>query len=74
MEAGPGLSGALLSAGLVDEWLLYLAPKLLGPHAMPLASFPRLRELSAARGFSIVDAQNIGPDLRLRLRPANQEG
>ena len=30
VEAGTKLAGALLAAGLVDEWLLYVAPKLLG--------------------------------------------
>ena len=27
VEAGPRLAGALFAAGLVDEWLLYIAPK-----------------------------------------------
>lgn len=31
VEAGSRLNGALLQAGLVDDVLLYLAPKLLGP-------------------------------------------
>jgi dihydrofolate reductase len=31
VEAGSKLNGSLIRAGLVDEFLLYLAPKLLGP-------------------------------------------
>jgi diaminohydroxyphosphoribosylaminopyrimidine deaminase/5-amino-6-(5-phosphoribosylamino)uracil reductase len=69
VEAGPRLSGALLSAGLVDEWLLYLAPRLLGPQAKPLAALPRLRQLDAAPAFTLLDSQAVGSDLRLRLRP-----
>jgi len=69
VEAGPRLSGALLAAGLVDEWVLYIAPKLLGADAKPLSSFARLRKLAAAPRFDIVDSRVVGPDLRLRLRP-----
>ena len=69
VECGPRLAGALLRAGLVDEWLLYLAPKLLGPGAKPLADLPRLTKLAAARQFDILDTRSVGPDLRLRLKP-----
>jgi len=69
VEAGPRLSGALLASGLVDEWLLYLAPKLLGKGAKPLADLPPLRKLAAARQFDILDSRPVGPDLRLRLQP-----
>jgi diaminohydroxyphosphoribosylaminopyrimidine deaminase/5-amino-6-(5-phosphoribosylamino)uracil reductase len=68
VEAGPRLAGALLTAGLVDEWLLYVAPRLLGKEAKPLASFARLTRLEDAPGFSLVESQAVGPDLRLRLR------
>jgi len=69
VESGPRLAGALFAAGLVDEWLLYLAPKLLGRGAKPLADLPRLTKLAAARQFDILETQPVGPDLRLRLRP-----
>jgi diaminohydroxyphosphoribosylaminopyrimidine deaminase/5-amino-6-(5-phosphoribosylamino)uracil reductase len=72
VEAGPRLGGALLAAGLVDEWVLYIAPKLLGADAKPLSSFGRLRKLAAAPRFEIVDSRPVGPDLRLRLRPARE--
>ena len=68
VESGPRLAGALFAAGLVDEWLLYLAPKLLGSGARPLAALPRLTKLAAARRFDILESQAVGPDLRLRLR------
>jgi diaminohydroxyphosphoribosylaminopyrimidine deaminase/5-amino-6-(5-phosphoribosylamino)uracil reductase len=73
VEAGPRLSGALLTAGLVDEWLLYVAPKLLGEGAKPLASLPRLTKLDAAPEFTVLDSKAVGPDLRLRLRPKPQD-
>jgi len=73
VEAGPRLSGALLAAGLVDEWLLYLAPKLLGEDAKPIAAFARLTRLEAAPEFVLLESKAVGPDLRLRLRPAAKE-
>ena len=69
VEAGPRLSGALLTAGLVDEWVLYVVPKLLGEGAKPLASLPRLTKLDAAPEFTVMDSKAVGPDLRLRLQP-----
>ena len=46
VEAGFKLNGSLLKAGLVDEMIVYLAPKLLGS-GMGLAHLPALQELSA---------------------------
>jgi diaminohydroxyphosphoribosylaminopyrimidine deaminase/5-amino-6-(5-phosphoribosylamino)uracil reductase len=73
VEAGPRLSGALFAAGLVDEWLLYLAPKLLGPAAKPLTSLARLTKLTAAPRFEILESRTVGPDLRLRLVPRGKQ-
>jgi diaminohydroxyphosphoribosylaminopyrimidine deaminase/5-amino-6-(5-phosphoribosylamino)uracil reductase len=70
VEAGPRLSGALLAAGLVDEWLLYIAPKLLGKDAKPVATLGKLTKLDAAPGFTLLESKVVGPDLRLRLKPA----
>lgn len=70
VEAGPRLGGALLAAGLVDEWVLYIAPRLLGADARPLAALNRIGKLAKAPRFEVVDSRPIGPDLRLRLRPA----
>ncbi|WFQ79442.1 bifunctional diaminohydroxyphosphoribosylaminopyrimidine deaminase/5-amino-6-(5-phosphoribosylamino)uracil reductase RibD [Xenorhabdus sp. SF857] len=68
-ECGPALAGALLSLGLVDELILYIAPKILGNGARGLFNIPELQKLSDAPEFSLFDVQQIGPDVRLRLRP-----
>jgi len=73
VEAGPRLSGALFASGLVDEWLLYLAPKLLGPDAKPLTGLARLTKLTAAPQFEILESRAVGPDLRLRLVPRGKQ-
>lgn len=69
VEAGPTLSGELLRQGLVDELLLYVAPKLLGPHGLPLVNLPELQDLQDAVGFTVAGVQRLEDDLRLRLRP-----
>jgi len=69
VEAGPRLAGALLQQGLVDELVIYIAPKLLGPQARPLVEMGELRALDAAPNFIVVETLQIGEDVRLRLRP-----
>ncbi len=66
VEAGAGLLGAMLEAGLWDELLVYLAPKLLGSDARPLAKLPLL-SMSEAVQAKIVDCVQVGEDLRIRL-------
>ena len=69
VEAGPTLTGALVRDGMADELLLYMAPKLLGPQARPLFDLPQLEDLQQAASFNIIETAQVGPDLRLRLRP-----
>lgn len=69
VEAGPRLAGALLHQRLVDELLLYVAPKLLGPQARALVDLPVLDDLQQAPGFELIEEQRVGDDVRLRLRP-----
>jgi diaminohydroxyphosphoribosylaminopyrimidine deaminase/5-amino-6-(5-phosphoribosylamino)uracil reductase len=69
VEAGSRLAGALLEESLVDELLLYVAPRLLGPQARPLVATDELRQLPDAPGFRFVETRQIGEDVRLRLRP-----
>ncbi|MGP8034976.1 MAG: bifunctional diaminohydroxyphosphoribosylaminopyrimidine deaminase/5-amino-6-(5-phosphoribosylamino)uracil reductase RibD [Steroidobacteraceae bacterium] len=72
VEAGPTLAGELLRQSLVDELLLYVAPKFLGPQARPLVALPELTDLDAAPGLIITGVQRVGEDLRLLLRPDGQ--
>lgn len=72
VEAGPRLSGALLSAGLVDELLIYQAPCVIG-------SGPVMFELEGMEKFadrlhlSLIDSRRVGADWRFRYRPAGRE-
>ncbi len=67
IEAGHLLNGSLLRGGWVDELLIYLAPKMLGP-GRGMAQLPALTELSQGLGFHWVECTPIGDDLRLRAR------
>lgn len=69
VEAGAQLAGALLEAGVVDELIVYLAPKLLGDNARGLCALPGLSQLRDAPQFGFSDVRQVGPDLRLTLRP-----
>ena len=68
-EAGPTLAGSLLQRKLVDEVVLYLAPKLLGPDARPLALLAEPLRLADVDEWRIHDLRQIGPDIRIMLRP-----
>jgi diaminohydroxyphosphoribosylaminopyrimidine deaminase/5-amino-6-(5-phosphoribosylamino)uracil reductase len=69
MEAGAGMNGALLEAGLLDEFILYMAPHLLGDTARGMFSLPPLGSMEERRELKIMDARMVGEDLRLILRP-----
>ncbi len=70
VEAGATLNGALLAAGLVDEWVAYLAPMAVGDTARGLFAQPPLASLADAARFKLADVRQHGSDLRLTLLPA----
>jgi len=68
VEAGHKLNGSLVREGLVDEYLVYVAPKLLGI-GRELAAFGPLERLEDGRALRFVDVTRIGDDLRILARP-----
>ena len=64
------LNGALIKAGLVDEWVAYMAPMAVGDAARGLFAHPALTSLDQAARFRLGDVRQIGGDLRLTLLPA----
>jgi diaminohydroxyphosphoribosylaminopyrimidine deaminase/5-amino-6-(5-phosphoribosylamino)uracil reductase len=69
LEAGATLAGAFLTAGLVDELLLYIAPVLLGERARPLFDGLHIDAMTERLQLHAVDNRRIGDDSRLLLRP-----
>lgn len=72
VEAGHKLNGSLLKAGLVDELLVYLAPKLLGP-GLGMAALPALGALDGALPLVFHSAETVGSDLRVLARVAGRQ-
>ena len=70
VEAGARLTGALLTAQLVDELVIYFAPCLLGPQARPLAQLPLLQRLDERLMLHFDSVQPMGADLRVIARSA----
>lgn len=65
IESGATLAGAFLSAGLIDELILYQAPKLLGSDAKSLVNMPKLNILKDAVNLTINDIRMVGKDIRI---------
>ena len=67
VEAGEKLNGSLVREGLVDEFLVYLAPKLLG-QGKGMAGFGPLSEMGQAVPLHFLCADMTGDDLRIVAR------
>lgn len=72
VEAGHKLNGSLLREGLVDELLVYLAPRLIG-QGRGMAEFGPLESLSQALPLEFVSTAMLGPDLRIIARIAGRD-
>jgi diaminohydroxyphosphoribosylaminopyrimidine deaminase/5-amino-6-(5-phosphoribosylamino)uracil reductase len=67
VEAGARLNGAMLEAQLIDELLIYMAPKWLGP-GRPMSVMPALNDLHQALELEWQTVDRLGVDLRIRAR------
>jgi diaminohydroxyphosphoribosylaminopyrimidine deaminase/5-amino-6-(5-phosphoribosylamino)uracil reductase len=67
VEAGHKLNGSFLREDLVDEVLVYLAPKLLGQGA-GLSSFGPLQQLQEGIALHFSSVDRVGDDLRIVAR------
>ncbi len=69
VEAGPVLNGALLSAGLIDEMVIYMAPKLMGNTANGLFNLPAIQTMAQNIDLQISDIRAVGDDWRITAQP-----
>lgn len=67
VECGATLAGSLIAANLVDELVVYMAPKLLGSQARPLLELP-LDKMAQQVPLALVETRHLGNDLRLTWR------
>ena len=68
-ECGAELAGALTTAGLVDEWVLYVAPKLLGDSSRGVVQLPNFHHLDQVPEMRFESVTMLGHDLRICARP-----
>lgn len=68
VEGGPTVASALIAAGLVDEYLVYLAPVLLGGPRTALDDLG-VGSIGDRRRLDTTSTTSLGPDLLVRARP-----
>ncbi|MCP4986675.1 MAG: bifunctional diaminohydroxyphosphoribosylaminopyrimidine deaminase/5-amino-6-(5-phosphoribosylamino)uracil reductase RibD [Colwellia sp.] len=65
IESGAQLSGAFIEQDLVNELILYQAPKLMGGDGKSLMAMPAISKLDQAKALTIKDIRMVGSDIRI---------
>lgn len=65
VEAGATLASSLIKANLVDELIVYLAPKLMGSDGRGLIGALGLTEMAQVIDLTITDVRMVGVDIRI---------
>jgi len=68
LESGMSLAGAFIEQNLIDELILYQAPKLMGNEAKGLVHMPSITNLSQSKALQINDVRMVGKDLRITAK------
>ena len=68
VEAGAKFVGALIEEDLADELMVYIAPRLLGAGAAPLAELPSAENLPKHLDWTLQDVHALEPDVRVTYR------
>lgn len=68
VESGAQLSGAFIEQDLVNELILYQAPKLMGGDGKSLMTMPTITKLNQAKALTINDISMVGGDIRITAR------
>lgn len=68
VEGGPTLASALVRAGLVDEYLIYLAPTLLGGERLALGDIG-VASIDEQRRLQVSAIEQLGHDVLITARP-----
>ena len=70
IESGARLAGAFVEQNLVDELILYQAPKLMGGDGKNLVEMPNVSTLAQAKSLSMTDVRMVGCDIRITAKLA----
>lgn len=69
VECGTNLFSNMIKLHLIDELILYIAPKMLGHLAQPLFFNTKNLDLNTINTFSFTNIKPIGSDIRIKLKP-----
>lgn len=68
IESGATLAGAFVEQDLVDELILFQAPKLIGADGKSLLNMPKIQLLSQAKKLTYTDVSMVGKDIRITAK------
>lgn len=68
IEAGPDLAGELISQSLIDEYVLFVSPKVFGEEGIPSVKLGPLVNYQDPFNFKVFNYKTIGNDLMFSLR------
>ena len=68
LEAGSGLNSAMMQANLIDEFIIYTAPVLLGSDAQAMMDLP-FKNMSEKISLKILELTQVASDLKIRAKP-----
>lgn len=74
VECGAELAGDLISRRLVDELIIYLAPKFVGPSGLSLLNLDAIDIIDDAISGDIKQVRQIGKDIRIDLKLSTEGG
>lgn len=73
VEAGAGLSGALLTQNLFDELQIYMAPKVLGHKGRGLFHLKEFKQMSEIINISFQQFRAVGADIKLTIKASDMK-
>jgi len=68
IESGAKLAGAFIEQNLVDELILFQAPKLIGAEGKGLVALPSITKLAQAKQLTFTDVRMVGSDIRTTVK------
>jgi len=71
LESGKKMAGSMLSTGLVDELVIYFAPKLMGSSGRGMFDLLAINTMQEVLELNIIDVRSMGKDIRLTVVPVN---
>ncbi len=74
LEGGATLAGAFARQGLIDRYVLFMAPKLLGSTGSGTLNGWAAGSIGEAAELTIYETKRIGPDLRITAYPVREAG